>query len=230
MMKRIVSLVLISLFLLTLAGCNSETSDPASPETSTNQTSGNESEEKGQSSSDSQADNQSNKGNSTNEGGYNTSSGTLATEKDENFIDFQKKTKPMTKKEAETYLSDQNADKSKPEYRQAVFTVNSSSAESVIHEAQETKTITPEVKQLFDKIHFRFIEGDSFASSTVKIALSKLGQCEKGEDGIYYFVFYDRTLAQATTNQEGDPHSLNAYTEVLNLLLNDPNVDVLIKN
>ena len=200
MIKKIVSLILVGALLLAFGGCHRSEGGTASPDSPT-------------------------QSGSSSESGQEIQNPQL--QKDENYIDYQEKSEPMTKSEAEKVLAKENIDKTDPEYRRAVFTVNSAAAETIILEAQETKTITPEVKQLFDKIAFRFIEGDTFASATVKASLIKQGTCEKGEDGIYYFTFYDQTLAQATTNQEGNSHSIDAYKLVLDLLLNDPNVEVI---
>lgn len=142
------------------------------------------------------------------------------------FVDFQDEIPAMTEAEAETYLEGENLDVTAPEYRKAVYIVNEITVADVITEAFETKTQTEELNQVFSGLAFRFIEGDKFGSETVRKRLFKRGSYALNEeDGWYYFEFYDRTLAQAATNLKDD-HSLEAYTEVLELLLEDPNVEV----
>lgn len=147
---------------------------------------------------------------------------------DEHYMDYQEQAEPMTRAEAEAYLSSEEADVKSPQYRQAVMAVNSTVAYSVIKEVQDTKEITEEIEELFEGVAFRFIEGDTFASSTVKSLLSKQGTYALSEDGYYHFTFYDRTLAQTATNMTDNDYTLNAYTQVLDLLLNDPNVEVRV--
>lgn len=149
-------------------------------------------------------------------------------EVDEQYLDYQSETDAMTYEDAESYLASEDADPTTPEYRRAVLTVNTATAQSIIKKVQDTKEVTEEIEALFEGVAFRFIEGDTFASSSVKSLLSKQGTYALGTDGYYYFTFFDRTLPQTATNLNGDNHTLAAYAEVLDILLSDPNVEVRV--
>lgn len=140
-------------------------------------------------------------------------------------LDYRDETKEMTTDEAKDYLKREDANKSSVEYKEAVYTVNQSLASKYITESKTAKTPTEETKTLFAGIYFRFIEGEGYASKTVKNTLQSLGSYEKTEDGRYRFVFWDRTLAQGSVTEDKD-YCLNEYKRALDYLLSDPNVIV----
>ena len=140
-------------------------------------------------------------------------------------IDFRSQAEEMTAEDAKEYLEREETDETSAQYKEAVYTVHEDLATEYINESKETKTPTAETKKLFEGIYFKFIEGEGYASQTVKKGLLPYGTYEKSEDGWYRFVFLDRTLAQVSVTQENG-HCLNEYTTVLELLLSDPNVTV----
>lgn len=144
------------------------------------------------------------------------------------YIDFKEEAPAMDLAEAESYLQKDSLDVTAPEYRQAVYTVNESKATDIIKEALEKETQTDAVKELFEGVNFRFIDGEGLASETVAHDLEKLGTFEWDEEaGCYVFNFYDRTLAQSAVRVQLDrSHALGQYREALELLLSDPNVEV----
>lgn len=150
---------------------------------------------------------------------------------DENAIDYKEESEkePMTLEDAKEYLASEDADPKTPEYRRAVLAVNSNTAHLTIKEAAETKEITEEVQELFEGVAFRFIEGEQFGSAAVQNYLIKLGTYELKEDGYYHFTFYDRTLPQNAASMDGNSHPFDAYIEVIDLLLSDPNIEVLVQ-
>ncbi len=143
------------------------------------------------------------------------------------YIDFRNEAEEVTVEEARNTVFKEDADKTTTEYRQAVYTVNEAVLDETIEEAREEGEQTEQLNTFFAGIQFYFIEGDAPKSEAVKSRLIKKGTYAKDEQtGYYFFEFYDRTLAQAAVNLN-DPHSLNAYTEVLELLLEDPNIVVV---
>ena len=145
---------------------------------------------------------------------------------EKDYIDFHEEAEEMDIAGAQSYLQDETADVTTPEYRQAVYTVNQAKVSSVIDEAHALKQKTQAVTEVFDGIAFRFHEGETFASATVKKQLAKKGTYAWDEEtGYYRFTLRDRTLAQAAVNLDDD-HALEEYTAVLDLLLSDPNVIV----
>lgn len=144
---------------------------------------------------------------------------------DENIINFKKEIPEMSVSEAKSYLESADADPSTAQYRRAVYAVNESVATTTVQHAFSTGKQTDEVKKLFEKIDFDFINGEALESAEIKNRLSKRGLITKDENGNYKFTFHDRTLAQTASNVKSD-HAIGAYTEVLELLLNDPNVVV----
>ena len=142
------------------------------------------------------------------------------------YVDFRNDAPQPTLEQAKETVKDPQADKSTTEYRQAVYTVNEAAVDETIQEARKQKQQTEQLKEFFGGITFYFIEGDAPKSEAVKGRLIKKGTYAKGEDGMYHFEFYDRTLAQASVNMD-NTHSLDTYTEVLELLLEDPNIIVV---
>lgn len=143
------------------------------------------------------------------------------------YVDFRNEAPEVTVEEAETIIADENADKSTAEYRQAVYTANEAVLNDTIAAAKEEGEQTEQLDTFFAGIYFYFIEGDAPQSTAVKGRLTKKGTYSKDEEtGLYFFEFYDRTLAQAAFTLD-DPHSLETYTEVLELLLEDPNIVVV---
>ncbi len=140
-------------------------------------------------------------------------------------IDFHGQAEEMTAEDAKEYLQKEDADETSAQYKEAVYTVHEDVATSSINESKEKKTPTEETKELFEGIYFKFLEGEGYTSQTVQKGLFLLGTYEKAEDGWYRFVFYDRTLAQASVNWDND-HCLKEYTKALEFLLSDPNVTV----
>jgi len=140
-------------------------------------------------------------------------------------LDYRDESKAMTADEAKDYLEQEDTDKSSVQYKEAVYTVNQSLASKYITESKTSKAPTEETKTLFAGIYFRFIEGEGYASKTVKNTLQSLGSYEKTEDGRYRFVFWDRTLAQGSVTEDKD-YCLNEYKRALDYLLSDPNVIV----
>ncbi len=140
-------------------------------------------------------------------------------------IDFRNEADKMTPADAKEYLKQEENDETSAEYKEAVYTVNENLAEKYINESKELKAPTEETIALFEGIRFKFLQGEGYASQTVKKGLLPLGTYEKEEDGWYRFVFYDRSLAQVSTTQENG-HCLQEYTSALELLLSDPNVTV----
>lgn len=144
---------------------------------------------------------------------------------DENIINFKKEIPEMSVGEAKTYLESSDADPTTAQYRRAVYAVNEAVVTDAVKASFSIGKQTDEVKKLFEKIDFNFINGEALESAELKNRLSKRGLIEKEEDGTYKFTFHDRTLAQTASNVKSD-HAIGAYTEVLELLLNDPNVIV----
>lgn len=144
---------------------------------------------------------------------------------EENVVDFKKEAPEMSVSEAKSYLEQENPDPATPQYRRAVYTVNESVVTDAVEEAFEKKEQTDAVTQIFEKIEFSYISGDALESPEIKNRLSKRGLITKDENGNYQFTFHDRTLAQSASNVKSD-HAIDAYTEVLELLLQDPNVVV----
>ncbi len=140
-------------------------------------------------------------------------------------IDFRGQAEEMTEASAKEYLEREETDETSVQYKEAVYTVNESIATEYIEEAKEARSETEEVRGLFNGLFFKFIQGEGYASQTVTKGLLSKGTYEKGEDGWYRFIFYDRTLAQTAVHLENE-HALAEYTEVLELLLSDPNVTV----
>ena len=143
-------------------------------------------------------------------------------ERPKGFDSFREQTEEMTVEEAETYLKE-NTDNTTPAYKEAVYTVTENNASEVIKEAREKQKETAAVKELFQGVVFRFREGTDFADLTIKQKLFMRGNWEPGEDGWYTFTFIDRTLSEGAVSMEND-HSLNAYTQIIELLLSDSNV------
>lgn len=152
-------------------------------------------------------------------------SGQTETQEPQDNIDFRAEAEEMSPGDAQAYLQSEEADQTSVQYKEAVYTVNETVAESIISDARENTTQTDELNELFDGIYFQFLEGDQFGSETVRRKVFARGTYELEESGWYRFTFYDRTLAQAAVSLDND-HSLSAYTEVLELLLSDPNVTV----
>jgi hypothetical protein len=145
----------------------------------------------------------------------------------EGYIDYKAEQEEISVNDALVLIEDPQADPKSAAYKNAVYTVKENFASEVIDNAHSTNTKTPEVEDLFKGIAFSFIEGDNFANAEIRNRVRKLGNFEKGADGIYTFTFHDRTLAQSAVNLN-DPHALRAYTEVLDLLLSDTNVKVVV--
>ena len=144
---------------------------------------------------------------------------------EENIVDFKKEVPDMSVSDAKTYLESEDADPASAKYRRAVYAVNESVVTAAVEEAFDKKEQTDTVTKIFEKIEFSYINGDALESPDVKNRLSKRGLITKDEEGNYKFTFHDRTLAQSASNVKTD-HAIGAYTEVLELLLNDPNVVV----
>ena len=144
---------------------------------------------------------------------------------EENIVDFKKEVPDMSVSEAKSYLESEEADPASAKYRRAVYAVNESVVSDAVKEAFETKKKTDTVTKLFEKIEFSYIEGDTLENPEVKNRLSKRGLITQDAEGNYQFTFHDRTLAQTAANVKSD-HAIGAYTEVLELLLQDPNVIV----
>ncbi len=143
------------------------------------------------------------------------------------LVPFWEEQPEMKVEDAKEILEKKDVDVTTEEYRQAVYTVNEDKATQVVKEAFENKIQTPQVKELFSGIAFKFIEGDSFKSTEVAKQLSKLGTYALNPDaGYYWFTFHDRTLAQSAAGIE-DGRSLKEYLFVLEWLLADPNVEVM---
>ena len=140
-------------------------------------------------------------------------------------IEFHEQAEKMTVDEAESYLETDKAEETSAQYKEAVYTVNQNLAASYIAESKESNSATEKTKKLFDGICFKFVEGEGYTSQTVKNGLLRFGTYEKSEDGWYRFVFWDRTLAQASANPDNN-RTLDEYTNALELLLSDPNVIV----
>ena len=144
---------------------------------------------------------------------------------EENIVDFKKEVPDMSVSEAKSYLESDEADPTTAKYRRAVYAVNESVVTAAVEEAFEKKEKTDTVTKLFEKVSFSYISGEALESPEVKNRLSKRGLISKDEEGNYQFTFHDRTLAQTAVNVKND-HAISAYTEVLELLLQDPNVVV----
>ena len=143
------------------------------------------------------------------------------------YVDFRNEAAEVTVEEAQTVVADENADKTTVEYRQAIYTVNEAVLSETIEEARAEDEQTEQLNTFFAGIYFYFIEGDAPKSTSVKSRLFKKGTYAKDEEtGLYFFEFYDRTLAQAAISMD-DPHALDTYTEVMELLLEDPNLVVV---
>ena len=143
------------------------------------------------------------------------------------YIDFRNEAEEVTVEQAQVTLADPEVEKTDPEYRQAIYTVNEAVLDETIEEARKEGEQTEQLNTFFGGIQFYFIEGDAPKSEAVKGRLIKRGTYTKNEQtGLYVFEFYDRTLAQAAVNLK-DSHSLDEYTEVLELLLEDPNIVVV---
>ena len=143
----------------------------------------------------------------------------------EHIVDFKKEVPDMSVSEAKSYLENKEADPATAEYRRAVYAVNESVVTAAVEEAFAQKAQTDTVTKLFEKIDFSYISGDALENPEIKNRLSKRGLITQDEDGNYQFTFHDRTLAQTAANVKSD-HAIDAYTEVLELLLQDPNVVV----
>lgn len=141
----------------------------------------------------------------------------------ETIVDFKSEVPEMSVSEAKSYLESEDADQSSAKYRRAVYTVNETVATTAVEEAFAAKKKTERVIELFEKIDFRYLDGEALQSPEIKNRLSKLGTISKDADGNYQFTFHDRTLAQSAAYVKSD-HALGAYTQVLELLLEDPNV------
>ncbi len=144
---------------------------------------------------------------------------------EENIVDFKKEVPDMSVSDAKTYLESEEADPASAKYRRAVYAVNESVVTAAVEEAFDKKEKTDTVTKIFEKIDFSYINGDALESPDVKNRLSKRGLITQDEEGNYQFTFHDRTLAQTAANVKSD-HAIGAYTEVLELLLSDPNVVV----
>ncbi len=143
------------------------------------------------------------------------------------YVDFRNEAPEVTVEAAQQTVADEAADKSTTEYRQAVYTVNEAVLDDTIEEARQQGKQTEKLQEFFGGIYFYFIEGDAPKSEAVESRLIKKGTFAKDEaTGLYLFEFYDRTLAQAAVNMD-NTHSLETYTEVLELLLEDPNIVVV---
>ena len=194
-MKKILSIIIISGLLCSLAGCKKPNATPQQVTPQQEQTSP-------------------------------TPSWALPPE-GEGYIDYKAEQAELSVNDALALVQDPQADPKSAEYRNAVYTINENYAAEVIGNAYATSEQTPEVKTLFNGIAFSFIEGEDFANAEIRNRIRKLGSFEKGADGIYTFTFHDRTLAQTAANLK-DPHALQAYTEVVDLLLSDTNVTVVV--
>jgi len=150
------------------------------------------------------------------------------------YIEFLEKeeTEIMPPEKAAEVLQAENADPATEEYREATYSYNKATVATVIKEAQTAKKQTEEVKEVFEGVFFRFLNGEAkFENEAARKKLIKLGLWEKaeGSEEWYVFTFHDRTLAQASVNMtegRGEDHSLNEYAEVLELLLSEPNITV----
>ena len=143
----------------------------------------------------------------------------------EHIVNFKKEIPDMSVSEAKSYLESNEADPATAEYRRAVYAVNESVVTAAVEEAFAQKAQTDTVTKLFEKIDFSYIVGEALESPEIKNRLSKRGLITQDEEGNYQFTFHDRTLAQTAANVKPD-HAIDAYTEVLELLLQDPNVVV----
>ena len=143
----------------------------------------------------------------------------------EHIVNFKKEIPDMSVSEAKSYLESNEADPATAEYRRAVYAVNESVVTDAVKEAFEKKAKTDTVTKLFEKIDFSYINGEALENPEIKNRLNKKGTIAQDEEGNYQFTFHDRTLAQTAANVKSD-HAIDAYTEVLELLLSDPNVVV----
>ena len=144
------------------------------------------------------------------------------TERPKDFNSFREQTEEMTVEEAEEYLNE-NTDDTTPAYKEALYTVTENKAAEVIQDARNKKKETAAVRELFKGIFFQFREGTDFTDATIKQKLFMRGNWTLQEDGWYAFTFIDRTLSEGAVSMEND-HSLDAYAEIIELLLSDSNV------
>ncbi|MBQ8894807.1 MAG: hypothetical protein IJ043_10430 [Clostridia bacterium] len=145
---------------------------------------------------------------------------------DKGYDSFREQSQEMTVEDAETLLQQETAQPTDVQYKEAVYTVNENTAAQIIAEAQEKETTTPKLKEVFEGICFKFLEGEDFADPVIKQKLFIKGNYVLEEDGWYHFTFIDRTLAQNAVNLTDNDHALAEYTAVIELLLSDPNVTV----
>lgn len=143
---------------------------------------------------------------------------------DKGYTSFREETTEMTVEQAKTYLQE-HADPTDPQYKEAIYTTVENEVEQIILEARAKDAETPAVKEVFSAILFQFREGADFADPIIRQKLFMRGNWAPAEEGWYSFTFIDTTLANTAVTMEND-HALKEYTEVLELLLSDPNVTV----